>query len=206
MKLIPGCRFKWWPNFGTQHRLKRLLNKGPLVYSHWLGVGSSVSGSGSIVSNKAHCVSGAGLLTNLIQIFRWPDKGYSPPVPLLITTAIPLACLDTRSAPHETSPSSSGWHVAAWKTATELHQGAWEATLLHQSPPSPSSVSGTDLEPIEQEAIFKRQAPTPGYRNATYRWMHYKNWIPGAQPFRSSGHSRHYSQIPNMAIQLYQRF
>lgn len=27
-------------------------------------------------------------LTNLIQIFRWPDKGYSPLLPPLITTAI----------------------------------------------------------------------------------------------------------------------
>lgn len=146
------------------------------------------------MSNKAHCVSGAGLLTNLIQIFRWPDKGYSPPVLPLITTAIPLACLDTRSAPHETSPSSSCDTALLGKRPQSFTEGPGRPHFAISHPPlSSSSLSGTDLEPIHQETIFKRQAlvtEMPHTHGCNIR-TGYQNGHVAVQPFLSSGHDRY---------------
>lgn len=74
-----------------------------------------------IVSNKAHCeCSGCRDQSNPNLQVAW--QRLQPLLPPLITTSFQLACLDTRSARHETSLRISGGTALLWETAAGLYQ------------------------------------------------------------------------------------
>lgn len=111
---------------------------------------------GPIVPNKAHCVSGAeNDQSNPNLQVAW--QRLQPLLPPLITTGNQLACLDTRSARHETSLGSSGDTVLLGKQPQGFTERTREATFLHQHPSYSSSLEGgrvTDLHP-RQQRIFR---------------------------------------------------
>lgn len=112
---------------------------------------------GPIVSNKAHCVSGAESdRSNPNLQVAW--RRLQPPLPPLITTGNQLACLDTRSARHETSLGSSGDTVLLGKQPRGFSERPGRPRFSFSIPPPPHLLREggrvTDLHP-QQMMIFR---------------------------------------------------
>lgn len=91
---------------------------------------------GPIVSNKAHCVSGAETdLSNPNLQVAW--QRLQLPLPPLITTCNQLACLDMRSARHKTSLGSSGDTVLLGKQPQGFTERPGRPCFSISIPPPP---------------------------------------------------------------------
>lgn len=156
------------------------LNKGPLVYSCLLGRG------GFPLCPTKLIVCLVQRLTNLIQIFRWPDKGYSPLLPPLITTAINWPVW-TRDLLHMKQASAA---LVTWETAAELSWEAWEATSLRRYPSSPLCLGEGRVTDLQRHMIFLLSAVVcqlPHSRNVTQHQFWWLSRHPHYSPPKSKG-------------------